>query len=126
MKVIYLENRDGHFKFYKMTKLSEDEWLAEYGRIGNAPLKKKYSMNVWQKKYQEKISKGYIDITSTVTSNEVAPSKSAVQIIISEKLIILKDLILSKNENEIKKIGKEQSNKCMIEYHLRKIYSWLL
>ena len=52
-------------KYYKQIPHG-DRWTAEYGRIGSTPQRKDYSMSCWDKKYNEKIKKGYVDQTDLV------------------------------------------------------------
>ena len=53
-------------KEYKMTPNGDDSWTAEYGRVGGTPQKRVYSMREYEKKYKEKIRKGYVDQTDLV------------------------------------------------------------
>lgn len=52
-------------KYYKQIPKG-DHWVAEYGRVGSAPQTATYPMSVWDKKYNEKIRKGYVDQTDLV------------------------------------------------------------
>lgn len=52
-------------KYYKQIP-NGDSWTAEYGRVGGAPQRRTYSMSVWDKKYNEKINKGYVDKTELI------------------------------------------------------------
>lgn len=52
-------------KFYRQIPHG-DTWTAEYGRIGASPQRRDYPMNQWDKKYNEKIKKGYVDQTDLV------------------------------------------------------------
>lgn len=97
MKTIYLENTNGHSKFYRMTEISASEWVAEYGKIGNSPQRTTYSMSEWNTKYREKIRKGYKEVSQFTTNT----SQKINQDIILEKLNKLKDLIQSKDESEV-------------------------
>lgn len=49
-------------KYYKMV-VNGDTWTAEYGRIGASSQRKVYPISSWEKKYNEKIRKGYVDQT---------------------------------------------------------------
>lgn len=53
-------------KYYKQIPISATEWKAEYGRVGSAPQTARYSMSQWDKKYNEKIRKGYVDKTELI------------------------------------------------------------
>lgn len=49
-------------KYYKQIPNADGlTWTAEYGRVGNAPQKAVFPMRDWDKKYREKIKKGYVD-----------------------------------------------------------------
>ena len=52
-------------KYYDM-KPQGDMWVATYGRIGNGSQTRTYSKREWDKKYNEKIRKGYIDQTDLI------------------------------------------------------------
>lgn len=52
-------------KYYNMTPHG-DTWTAEYGRVGSSSQRREYSIREWNKKYKEKIKKGYIDQTDLV------------------------------------------------------------
>lgn len=55
-----------HNKYYRQIPHG-DTWTAEYGRVGDSPQRRVYSMNVWDTKYREKIKKGYIDQTDLMS-----------------------------------------------------------
>lgn len=52
-------------KYYDM-KPQGDMWVATYGRIGSGSQTRTYSKREWDKKYSEKIRKGYIDQTDLI------------------------------------------------------------
>lgn len=52
-------------KYYKQIPHG-DSWTAEYGRVGSSPQRREYSMSQWDKKYKEKIKKGYVDQSELV------------------------------------------------------------
>ena len=52
-------------KYYNMTPHG-DTWTAEYGRVGCSSQKREYSLSQCEKKYNEKIKKGYVDQTDLV------------------------------------------------------------
>jgi len=58
-------------KFYLMEEIDSSSWKATWGRVGSAGSTKVYSSRDWDKKYYEKIGKGYEDITelSTICKN---------------------------------------------------------
>lgn len=48
-------------KFYRMIPKSDETFEVEFGRVGANPQKASYPMKDWEKKYREKIKKGYVD-----------------------------------------------------------------
>lgn len=52
-------------KYYNMTPHG-DTWTAEYGRVGSSSQRREYSIREWDKKYNEKIKKGYVDQSNLV------------------------------------------------------------
>ena len=61
MKNVYLENTTNHHdKFYSMVENNDGaSFTATWGRIGSNGRTQIYGMNEWDKKYNEKINKGY-------------------------------------------------------------------
>lgn len=53
-------------KYYRQIPNDNDTWTAEYGRVGASPQTRTYPMRDWNKKYKEKIGKGYTDQTDLV------------------------------------------------------------
>lgn len=63
--LVMVTSGDNHNKYYKMTPAG-DSWVAEYGRIGSGSQTRSYSKYEFEKKYNEKIRKGYTDQTNLV------------------------------------------------------------
>jgi poly [ADP-ribose] polymerase len=67
-------------KYYDMEQISDTRFVVHYGRVDKTQQTEEYSMEYWNKKYKEKIKKGYQDVThlyvtdvkadSLLTSNE--------------------------------------------------------
>lgn len=72
-----------HNKIYDMVQTSGSEWVATYGRVGSTMVKTSYNMSQWDKKYWEKIRKGYKPITHLVVEN--APIKETVEVDIQDE-----------------------------------------
>lgn len=53
-------------KYYRMLP-GQDTFTVEYGRVGGSCQKRSYPMRDWDKKYNEKINKGYVDKTELMT-----------------------------------------------------------
>lgn len=50
-------------KFYNMNEQSDGTIAIEYGRVEKTSVKESYPMSMWDKKYREKLKKGYKDVT---------------------------------------------------------------
>ena len=80
MKNVYLENTNNHHdKFYHMIENKDGvSFTASWGRTGSNGRTQIYGMNEWDKKYREKISRGYKDTTNvfprTILSSISPPS----------------------------------------------------
>ena len=62
-------------------------WEAAYGRIGASPQRRTYSLRDWEKKYNEKLSKGYVDRTWLVQDLiEVQPGSDGYRPILQEPI----------------------------------------
>jgi len=77
MKYQYLENTTGnHNKFYEMEENPGGKtFTVKYGKIGNSPQTMQYNISDWFKKYDEKIKKGYVDLTHTKNPPKPTPVK---------------------------------------------------
>ena len=67
MKSVYLENTNAHHnKYYEMNENPDGaSFTATWGKIGFNGGTQIYGMNEWSMKYQEKINKGYKDISNS-------------------------------------------------------------
>lgn len=74
--LVMVTGESNHNKYYKQIP-NGDSWVAEYGRVGSTPQKRTYPMSQWDKKYREKIKKGYIDQSDLVEDLiEISPKSS--------------------------------------------------
>lgn len=64
-KMLIMVTSTNHNKVYRMIPHG-DTFEAEYGRVGASCQHASYSMSQWNKKYNEKIKKGYVDQTHLV------------------------------------------------------------
>ena len=55
-----------HNKYYKQIPNGDGTLTAEYGRVGSSCQRRTYPMSQWDKKYNEKLNKGYVDQTGLV------------------------------------------------------------
>ena len=81
MKNLYLENTNNHHdKFYHMIENKDGaSFTASWGRTGSNGRTQIYGMNEWDKKYREKISKGYKDTTIIPPSSNWIQGMSVAQ-----------------------------------------------
>ncbi len=81
-KLIKVESSVNNNKFYHMLEKGDGTFVAEYGRVGNSSVQKRiYDMELWDKKYNEKLSKrkGYLDKTDLfVTEASSSPSSLSI------------------------------------------------
>ena len=54
-------------KFYYMENLNNGNFRVTYGRVGSAETVLTYPISLWDKKYNEKIRKGYIDVSEKIS-----------------------------------------------------------
>ena len=64
-KYLVMVTAQNNNKYYKMTPRG-DTFDVEYGRVGGGCQTASYSISQWNKKYSEKIAKGYVDRTELV------------------------------------------------------------
>lgn len=55
-------------KFYYMEDLNNGSFKVTYGRVGASETTYTYPISQWDKKYNDKIKKGYIDVTEKITA----------------------------------------------------------
>lgn len=64
VKLIFVEGIGKNSnKFYNMVEESNGTFSVEYGRVDSTSQRTSYQMSQWDKKYNEKLKKGYKDIT---------------------------------------------------------------
>jgi poly [ADP-ribose] polymerase len=57
-------------KYYNMTQIDQYNFKAEWGRVGGHNSSMTYDMYNWRKKYNEKLKKGYRDVTELAAEVE--------------------------------------------------------
>ena len=80
-------------KFYEMSENSDGTFLAKWGRVGGSFDTKNYPMRDWNKKYNEKVRKGYEDVTKmcTVAANTRAGFKTIEDSYVNNLISILQN-----------------------------------
>lgn len=92
---------NNHNKYYRMMP-DGDFFNVEFGRVGTACQKARYPMKDWDKKYKEKVKKGYIDQTDLMQDliTEIKPKTQREYIDIENKSI---QMIVNKLQDMAKK-----------------------
>jgi len=60
---LILVSAENSNKYYRMTDLDNGNFTAEYGRVGVTSATLTYPISQWDSKYNEKIKKGYRDVS---------------------------------------------------------------
>ena len=107
-------------KFYRMIP-NGDTFTAEYGRVGNGSFQKaSYAISQWNKKYNEKIKKGYQDRTNLVADLiTVEKEKSKIYIDIDNesiaKIVARLQLLARQVISDNYTIASKKVTKAMVE-----------
>lgn len=72
-KLVNVSDKNNN-KFYDMTENADGTWTAHWGRVGAAGQTQVYQKSEWDKKYKEKIKKGYVAITALVSVETASDS----------------------------------------------------
>lgn len=105
--------QDNHNKYYDMICIDENTWQAKYGRVGASEQVRTYSMRDWNKKYNEKIKKGYIDRSDMVeeTIETIKPkTKQEYQEIQNKVIREIVEKLQSLAKSSVEKNYKVKSN----------------
>ena len=96
--------QENNNKDYEMVQVSEHTFEARYGRVKASKMTKIYDMSVWDTIYDQKIRKGYIDVTKTVAA--VTQAQSEYKEIPNEAIRQLVDELLDYANEYVKKTYK--------------------
>ena len=112
-------------KYYRMIPHG-DTFDVEYGRVGANPQRASYPISQWDKKYNEKVKKGYVDQSDLMEDliEEVKDKKSEYKDIENKaiKLIVerLQDMA-HKSVQKNYKVGADQVTQAMVDKAQKKI-----
>ena len=96
IKLIFVEGIGKNSnKFYNMSENSDGTFSVEYGRVDSTSQKTSYPMSQWSKKYNEKLKKGYKDITELYKIEDEVLTES--KIIASESIDEISFMLALKN-----------------------------
>lgn len=107
-------------KFYRMIHIpGTNYFIVEYGRIGTTGMKRKYPLEQWYIKLNEKLNKGYSDQTSICTAptiqlkNEFKPiNETSVKNLIDRLRKWAKDTIKSEYTIKINDVNEKMVNEA--------------
>jgi len=86
VRLIYTDANSN--KYYEMEESVTGSIMVSYGRIGTKPQINYYTMNMWDKKYNEKINKGYKDVSTSIVKfslEDVFANLDKLELKLSEK-----------------------------------------
>jgi poly [ADP-ribose] polymerase len=70
---LVMVSAENNNKFYHMTDQGDGTFVAEYGRVGATPASRRYDAAQWDKKYREKVRKGYRDVSALTAEGDAPP-----------------------------------------------------
>ena len=120
-KPVYLVMVTGdsnHNKYYRMIANDDTSFTVEYGRVGASCQTRTYPMYQWDKKYNEKIRKGYVDQTHLVEDliqvQKPKKSKSEYREIDDKAIAEIVERLMSMAKNKVQQNYKVASNQVTL------------
>ena len=115
IKLIKVEPGRNNNKIYNMKDNENGTFTAQWGRVGSLEQQKTYPMNLWGKKYQEKIKKQYEDVTSLFLEiADISPHKeienSSIKKLMDDLLFYAKQTIIQNYTVTSNSVTKKQIN----------------
>lgn len=90
---LYMCTQDNNNKYYFMFEQSDGTFKVDYGRVDVTTQHASYPMYQWDKKYREKVAKGYIDRTELYVIEDDTDTKDTVDETFISKNSFVKRLI---------------------------------
>lgn len=116
--LIMVDDKGNHNKTYDMKQINDNQFEASWGRYGARKQTRIYSMSVWDSLYQQKLDKGYTDITD-LKSVTVSTSNNQYDEIEDKAVRELVDALL-RYANECVKRNYQVSTKEVTRIMIRK------
>lgn len=107
-------------KYYRMIPHG-DTFSVEYGRVGSSCQKASYSMSQWDKKYNEKVKKGYVDQTHLVQDliqKEEPTTKDGYKEIVNKAIAEIVERLQNMAKQKIQqnyKVSSQQVTQAMVD-----------
>lgn len=103
-------------KYYYMEDLHNGSFKVSYGRVGASEAVLTYPISLWDKKYSEKLKKGYVDVTEKITAikktGELDISDPDVKDLINFLMSEARQSIKRDYEISTESVTEEQINQC--------------
>lgn len=103
-------------KYYYMEDLHNGSFKVSYGRVGASETVLTYPISLWDKKYSEKLKKGYVDVTEKITAikktGELDISDPDVKDLINFLMSEARQSIKRDYEISTESVTEEQINQC--------------
>lgn len=119
MQEVFLEmvTSQNNNKYYHMIERGDGMFDALYGRIGSTEAHASYSMSQWDKKYKEKVRKGYVDTTHLREKKQVHGQPDEYKPIPDEGIRALIEMLRNAAADTVKanyRIAASEVSKAMI------------
>lgn len=114
-KYLVMVTGNNNNKYYRMLPSSDgSSFTVEYGRIGSSQQTRTYPMHQWDKKYNEKINKGYVDQTDLVedliTVVKDKKSRPEYKEIVDKAIAEIVDRLMNMAHQKVQQNYKVESN----------------
>lgn len=76
IKLMMVTGSANNNKFYNLSENSDGTFTVEYGRVGANAQTRTYPMSQWDRRYKEKVRKGYVDNTELFKEEVVGDSNT--------------------------------------------------
>lgn len=119
-KLLIMVTESNNNKVYRMIPHG-DTFSVEYGRVGASCQKASYSMSQWDKKYNEKVKKGYVDQTHLVQDliqKEEPTTKNGYKEIVNKAISEIVERLQSMAKQKIQqnyKVSSQQVTQAMVD-----------
>lgn len=100
-KYLQMTTVNNNNKYYHMIPESDTVWRAEYGRVGASPQVARYPASKFSSKYNEKLRKGYQDVTLLHTKPDPKKKASAFKEIADKSVRDVINYLLSKQKRAV-------------------------
>ncbi len=118
---LVMVSAENNNKYYSMQQRDDQMFDVTYGRVQLTELHDEYPMSMWDKKYKEKIKKGYKDVTHLVTEKVADPVAGSAPVVADIKDLAVRTVInqlsayANKTISENYQVSKEAVTQAMVD-----------